>query len=76
MGPKKKYNQLENKIPTNSVLGLKGVVPDMPSEETNEGTVRGVNVQAADWSGWHSLSRAGDNAWSWSGIVAGVSACG
>lgn len=53
-----------------------GVVPDMPSEETNEGAVGGVDVQAADWSGWHSLSRAGDNAWSWSGIVAGVRACG
>lgn len=64
MGPKKSNNQLENKR------------SDMPSEETNEGTVRGVDVQAADWSGWHSLSRAGDNAWSWSGIVAGESACG
>lgn len=53
-----------------------GVAPDMHSEETNEGAVGGVDVQAADWSGWHSLSRAGDNAWSWSGIVAGVRACG
>lgn len=75
MGPKKSITNRKIKDPL-SLLGLRGVVPDNPSEETNEGTVRGVDVQAADWSGWHSLSRAGDNAWSWSGIVAGESACG